>query len=70
MWIYLINLDSFDCTSDPCHLSWFIKDNRHLLKAVSFAYCSNGTRFEDLDPNAYSKCTVTDINVCAVLTLY
>ena len=43
--------DPVDCESDPCHLSWLIRDNRHLLKAIYHGTCLNGTRFEDLNPN-------------------
>ena len=48
--------DRFDCESDPCHLAWIIRDKRKLLAQVAFGVCSNGTAFEELDPNAFSHC--------------
>ncbi|XP_046453336.1 leucine-rich repeat and immunoglobulin-like domain-containing nogo receptor-interacting protein 3 [Daphnia pulex] len=36
-----------------CHLAWFIRDNRHLLSRVHGGKCSNGTRFQDLNPKHY-----------------
>jgi len=40
-----------------CHLAWLIRDNRHLLKAVHFGQCSNGTTFEDLNANGFAHCS-------------
>jgi len=34
-----------------CLLAWLIKDCRDLLPKVQFGLCSNGTRFENLNPN-------------------
>jgi hypothetical protein len=39
-------------------LTWLIRDNRQLLPAVYGGICSNGTTFEDLDPNGYANCPV------------
>lgn len=47
--------DPIDCATDICHLAWLIRDNRHLMKAIS-GQCSNGTVFEDLMSNAYADC--------------
>jgi len=41
-----------------CHLAWLIRDNRHLLKVVDGGTCSNGTTFEQLDPNGFKNCLV------------
>lgn len=46
--------------SDPCHLAWIIRDNRNLLPAVYLGQCSNGTTFEDLDPNGYNDCPILE----------
>ena len=49
-------IDPIDCESDPCLLAWLIRDNRNLLPAVYLGQCSNGTVFEELDPNGYNDC--------------
>ena len=54
-------IDPIDCVSDPCHLSWLIRYNRNMLPAVSDVFCSNGTRFEDLNQNAYANCPFVNI---------
>ncbi|KAI9554339.1 hypothetical protein GHT06_019611 [Daphnia sinensis] len=41
---------------DDCHLSWLIRDKRHLLKRVHNGRCSNGTLFENLNPQGYDHC--------------
>lgn len=46
-------IDTIDCEKDVCHLAWLIRDNRHLLSAVSRGKCSNGTTFEKLDPEGF-----------------
>ena len=48
---YRFAADPIDCESDPCHLTWLVRDNRHLLNPIADGRCSNGTRFDDLDPN-------------------
>ena len=62
-----MNVDQIDCESDPCHLAWLVRwqtptiegENKHrLLDFVQHAECSNGTRMEDLDPNAFIECAV------------
>lgn len=49
-------VDPIDCSTDPCLLSWLIKDNRFLLNYVANGQCSNGTKLTDLNPFAYNKC--------------
>jgi len=57
--------DPFDCQSDPCHLAWLIRDHSELLLSlVRGATCSNGTRFEELDPSAFNGCPVSILFVC------
>ena len=29
-------MKSFDCSSDPCHLAWLIRDNRQFLNSVLY----------------------------------
>ena len=48
--------DPIDCSD--CHLAWLIRDNRNLISALIDGQCSNGTRFEDLDPNGLADCPV------------
>lgn len=59
---FFINQDPFDCEDDPCHLSWLIVDNRHLLDVLNSrgsVYCSNDTSFTSLDPEVLaSECKV------------
>ena len=55
---FLVLKDPIDCVSDPCHLAWLIRDNRNLLKVVDGATCSNGTGFEELDPDGFQNCPV------------
>ena len=51
------SLDPFDCERDPCHLAWLIRDNRDLLGRLSGnTTCSNGTTFEQLNPNEFDEC--------------
>lgn len=53
--------DPFDCTTDYCHLSWLIRDNRNLLSAFDTFYpprCSNGTYFSELNPDGYVDCQI------------
>jgi len=50
--------DPFDCTNDPCHLLWLLRDNRHFLPRVWYASCENGTLFDEIlesDP-MFNKC--------------
>ena len=52
--------DPIDCVSDVCHLAWIIRENRHLLKAVRDAQCSNGIPLIDLQlPDNYADCPVS-----------
>ena len=51
--------DPFDCETDPCHLAWLIRDNRHLLAPIYGATCSNGTQFTQLISNDFSHCPNT-----------
>ena len=53
--------DPIDCESDPCHLAWLLRDNRDLMGPIYRATCSNGTEFENLDPNAFANCPVTNV---------
>ena len=56
--------DPFDCSGDPCHIAWIVRDNRillqflrsHYLQKTSSASCSNGTSFDQLDPNGFNQC--------------
>ena len=54
--LFKLTTDPFDC--GDCHLAWLIRNNRRLLPAVAGGYCSNGTRFEALDPSGYANCPV------------
>ena len=54
--IYILNKDPFDCKTDPCHLAWLLRDNRELLDNIDGAACSNGTLFEDLNPDSFKQC--------------
>ena len=49
-----MHIDPINCAD--CNLAWLIRDNRRLLKNVLYTTCSNGTRFEDLNPNGYRTC--------------
>ena len=49
-------LDPINCTDDPCHLAWLIRDNPNLLEYVKYGECSNGTRFEHLNPFGFEDC--------------
>ena len=40
-----IFLDPFDCATDPCHLTWLLRDRRNLLPLVKNAICENGRPF-------------------------
>ena len=51
--------DPIDCTTDPCHLAWLIRDNRQLINYVRYGYCSNGTAFSDLNAFGYSNCPIS-----------
>ena len=58
--LFLISQDPFDC---DCHLAWLIRDNRELLPYLDdTGTCSNGTTFEDLDPNGFADCAVCNLN--------
>ena len=50
---------TFDCSD--CHLAWLIRDNRKLLPSVEQGTCSNGTTFDQLDPNGFAECPVIKI---------
>ncbi len=52
LYIY-IPTDPIEC---DCHLAWLIRDNRDLLNATKSSGCSNGTRFEDLNPEGFVDC--------------
>ena len=49
-------LDSFDC---DCHLAWLIVDNRHLLRHVRGAKCSDGLPFTKLTSSQFAACNGT-----------
>lgn len=49
--LYIVDL--FTC---DCHLAWLIRDNSNLLKAVEGGACSNGTAFNQLNPDGYNDC--------------
>ena len=52
----IFDIDPFDCESDPCHLAWLIRDNRDLFGRLDDARCSNGTLFNQLDPDGFNQC--------------
>ena len=58
--------DAIDCKTDPCHLAWLIRDNPNLLKVVGNGRCTDGTRFEDIDPKTFfNTCgTVVPVITC------
>jgi hypothetical protein len=45
--------NNFDC---DCSISWLIYENRQLLDHIRNGLCSNGTRFEHLNPESYIEC--------------
>ena len=58
-----ISPDPFNC-SDPCHLTWLLRDHPYLMKKIAAAEnkpgrpsCSNGTYFDQLYPKALFNCT-------------
>ena len=55
---YTLYTGPIDCSN--CHLAWLIRDNRNLLQASYKGTCSNGTTFENLNPNGFSNCPVID----------
>lgn len=55
-----LQLDPIDCTDDPCHLAWLIRDNPNLLRYVKYGECSNGTLFENLNPFGFENCFILD----------
>ena len=54
--LFKLTTDPFDC--GDCHLAWLIRNNQRLLPSVANGVCSNGTRFEALDPSGYENCPV------------
>ena len=71
MWIKLFcYADPIDCSD--CHLAWLIRYNRNLMQAVKSGYCSNGTRFESLDPNGFADCPVIIqfIGYCCLIFIF
>ena len=60
--------DPIDCRD--CHLTWLIRDNRHLLTKVYGGQCSNGTSFEELDPQGFADCPVSLILSNFLLTIF
>ena len=56
MFKFKTNIDPIDCTTDYCHMAWLIRDHPNYLSNVRYSGCSNGTRFEDLNPNGYNDC--------------
>ena len=49
--------DKIDCKSDLCHLSWILRDDRHLIDLLSNdSVCSNNTRLKDLNQDAFISC--------------
>lgn len=59
-------LDPYDCSSNPCHLSWLTKYNRDLLKQVDLITCSNGIRVADLPENNFASCPVCHYSISHV----
>lgn len=49
----MICSDPFRC---DCHLTWLLRDNRHLMSVLNSAECDNGTSFFDLDELAFDGC--------------
>lgn len=45
-----------DCESDPCHLTWILVDNRHLLKTIYGARCLDGNLLDSINPETFSHC--------------
>ena len=54
-YLFILFADPLDCTRDPCHLAWIIRDARDLLNHLD-AKCSNGIPFKDLDPKDFENC--------------
>ena len=57
--IITIKTDPFDCVSnDSCgHLGWLLRDNRHLLRALSGARCfGDGTAVSAVDFADFYPC--------------
>ena len=50
-------LDPIDFHTDHCHMTWLIRDYRHLLKVLINATCSNGTEFKDLNLRGFDDCS-------------
>ncbi|XP_046453329.1 uncharacterized protein LOC124200961 [Daphnia pulex] len=51
-----VHRNAFDC---DCHLAWLIVDNRHLLRHVRGARCSDGLAFTKLWPSQFAACNGT-----------
>ena len=44
--------DPFDCISDPCHLSWLLRDHpRYASLYVDGAFCEDGRPFSSIKPD-------------------
>ena len=67
--VKLIYADLIDCDSDPCHLTWLLRDNRHFLNRVHNAKCSDGVSFEEINHkiNKFEICQVMKNNFTIVL---
>lgn len=45
----LLIVDPIDCDSDPCHLTWLLRENRHYLNLIHNGKCLNGLSFGDVN---------------------
>lgn len=48
--------DPFDCYSDPCHLAWLLRDNRHLLDRLLSGQCEDFTYLSKLPIEMFEEC--------------
>ena len=49
-------IDPLDCTADPCHLAWIMRDDWDLLRLVPNARCSNGSLISELQWPEFESC--------------
>ena len=47
------HIDPFEC---GCGLAWLLRDNRHLMPAVSGGVCNGFIKFEDVSPDSFTNC--------------
>lgn len=52
----MILSDPFDCYSDPCHLAWLLRDNRHLLNHLLSGQCEDSTYLSNLPVEMFEGC--------------